>query len=292
MAFTQDGTFRFMDLPQELKDMIYHELWQQGRNVLLPQVQVAGSRFHPNNINYSGVDQLRYGLQGGCGGIKHLGDEVYGLPLWLLTNKDILRQGLQHFRSNASLTPAYDMDDSLEYSIASLIPLVDIDQATKLRICIDVGHVYNGDSWHHRDSSWEANKTIERILRQIGSKLSVLTLIMCGNIWGASPIVPEKPWKFNLTHQSMENLKLHKLELRLELHDRPDLNEYLAGCSLRSGFENEVIRLGARLVGDGERLETRAEPATLAKVHPYRHLDTILPLTITTSYTKDQVGGV
>jgi hypothetical protein len=84
-TLTRSRTFSFMNLPQELRDMVYHELWQQT-----PSVRIERS---DSNLN------LIYLLYG-----HHWGGTTVGLPLWLLTSKAILEQGPR------TVTLQYDVD--------------------------------------------------------------------------------------------------------------------------------------------------------------------------------------
>jgi hypothetical protein len=73
--------FRFMDLPQELRDMVYYELLCHSSSMILP---------HKSHERI----QVLYG--------KAPSSETIGLPNWLLANKAILSQGLAQLSRNSS----------------------------------------------------------------------------------------------------------------------------------------------------------------------------------------------
>lgn len=82
--------FRFMDLPQELRDMIFDQLW-----LMIPVIALALPRPGIVDFGYSAI--LSYKKT------KNWEWEVYGLPLYLLINKAIYAQALKHLSRHATL---------------------------------------------------------------------------------------------------------------------------------------------------------------------------------------------
>ncbi|KAF1950711.1 hypothetical protein CC80DRAFT_597977 [Byssothecium circinans] len=74
-----DPTFRFMDLPQEIQDHVYHYLWTHIKKVSL----AAGNGLRVRLV-YDGAFYRRAGTSS-------------KLPLWLLTNKAFFDKGLKQF---------------------------------------------------------------------------------------------------------------------------------------------------------------------------------------------------
>jgi hypothetical protein len=105
---------RFLALPQELKDMIYHQLWLLTPNIIIradagpPSMPVPYSPLPPPAYHPL-IVQVRYG-----GAPEDAGP--YALPIWLLTNKEVLASGLEKLHENVRLS--WD-DVSFDHGLAT-----------------------------------------------------------------------------------------------------------------------------------------------------------------------------
>jgi hypothetical protein len=74
---------RFMSLPREIRNAIYHELWN------LAPVRALSFDSHPAKLHYEAID------------VEHLRC-VNGLPNWLLINRAFLSEGMAQFHLKAT----------------------------------------------------------------------------------------------------------------------------------------------------------------------------------------------
>jgi len=114
-------TSRLLNMPQELKDLIFHELWELGPDIRLRQKT-------PDHT-LAGIDvliTLSYG--------SPQTDQPYsiGLPIWLMTSRAILADGLRQLYRHAIWK--WD-DDRFPYvlSVGNNNPLAGLSVATNLR---------------------------------------------------------------------------------------------------------------------------------------------------------------
>lgn len=105
--------FRFGDLPREIRDIVYHELWKATPGVRVPYEQ--------NHLH------LSYGDYGWW-------EKHDGLPAWLFANKAIMKEGIQQLLLKASWSwtqPRIEDEKKESYKISPiLVPI----QAEELRM--------------------------------------------------------------------------------------------------------------------------------------------------------------
>ncbi|KAH6629774.1 hypothetical protein C7974DRAFT_454694 [Boeremia exigua] len=108
------------DLPRELRDMVYPHLWEG----IAPVRPATGySRRDAFEVHY--------------GQFKHYDGRMSGLPRWLLTSKQILREGLEQFNKHATWVCHANVCDKVDDQYSSLIgPSV----ATNLILAITLDH--------------------------------------------------------------------------------------------------------------------------------------------------------
>ncbi|KAH7077141.1 hypothetical protein FB567DRAFT_596326 [Paraphoma chrysanthemicola] len=85
-GFAAVAHFRFFELPPEMRDIIYHWLWKYTPDILL-SIGRIGRILRPSRK----LTRLTYGSV-----LKGL--QSHGLPVWLLTNKSILAEGLRQLQ--------------------------------------------------------------------------------------------------------------------------------------------------------------------------------------------------
>ncbi|KAH7072857.1 hypothetical protein BKA63DRAFT_554505 [Paraphoma chrysanthemicola] len=120
----------FFDLPPELRDMVYHWLWKSTPDIVLS----VGRKSH--TLRPSGnLTRLTYGV--------HKGAQSRGLPVWLLTNKSILAEGLRLLRIHRHQTIEETAIKRLSEIGATMNFLAGLPAATHLSVI--------GDSYKYMD---------------------------------------------------------------------------------------------------------------------------------------------
>ena len=95
----------FFDLPLELRNMVYHELWE-----CTPWIEVADKGLE--NPMYAYHTSACYDME-----------EQSRMPLWLLTNKQMLNEAVDEFQLTARWNVPLDQEDSFTYEPHVLSPL-------------------------------------------------------------------------------------------------------------------------------------------------------------------------
>jgi hypothetical protein len=98
-----------MDLPQELRDMVFDELWLMSKGIVFGLPRPDGS-------------EHGYQVKLHCKGSLNQETGVRGLPLWLLVNKAIYAQALKQLRSHAMFVCHTDVRT---YGCIKVLPILD-----------------------------------------------------------------------------------------------------------------------------------------------------------------------
>ena len=77
------NVFRFMDLPRELRDLVYDEVWKNTPHIKAPYLDFGAG----TTVRYDHLLEENHHLE--------------GLPTWLLTSKQMCEEGLAQFRLKA-----------------------------------------------------------------------------------------------------------------------------------------------------------------------------------------------
>jgi hypothetical protein len=227
--------FRFMDLPQELRDMVYHELLRHSSSLILPQ------RSHERI-------KVLYG--------KLPSYETIGLPNWLLTNKAILSQGLAQLLRNSSWHWWATWNQSSVEEPQS--PLAGLSAASNFSMTgIPLFQYANnvpsvkGKTMKLHDLVIPASR-VGKILSACTPKLKTLTLALEFDLRG---LVPSRDWDLiwtlDLAFLDTTNLQLDSLTICLHVSGYNYSVHAVKVSKWQNAVRTEVTRVGELLVGVG-----------------------------------------
>jgi len=260
--------FRFMDLPQELKDMIYHELWQFSASMLIPQ----------NTFEWI---QVRYG--------EFREEDTLGLPNWLLVNHAILSEGLKQLFRQISWVWYRGYNRHREFTGTRQSPLIGLSVATNFSLT----GIHVRSSWHHGrpveryiEPQFHEVPRIANIVSSAGPMLKALTISlefhMPPDLSGF--YAPDLSWALGLDFLDASDLHLDALTVRLRVHADHHTIYDAHASRLREGVRDEIARVGEMLVGEEGKLSIN----TVAYEFSPRHniWDLVKPMVIEYQYGK------
>lgn len=232
--------FRFMDLPQELKDMMFHELWLQTPTILFKLDSVQDQ----DDMEV----QLHYG-----GSVKN----VTGLPEWLFTNKAILEKGLKILHANSTLCwrepLSYNHRGSTFQSKAPL--LTGLSTITKARIqCTFHGLIRQ----QLLTTSSATRRHVGELVPRLGTNMKVLSLTMTHSSHDSTNPNTTAPWNISLPSFDMKDSRIEELNVRLETKHWGATVDHLPRIQL--AFASEVARLVLHLSVMISRLTSTSNP--------------------------------
>jgi hypothetical protein len=222
----------FFTLPQELRDLIYDELWK-----FTPCIQLTAQGSQPSTL------ELKYGAcnYGSCP----------GLPPWLLASKAILQQGLRQLFQHAIWQ--WSLFRNCTSSVyAKRNSLAGLSTATNLYIR---GHNNPPTPFQEVCSIDYRNHPCRYILPLLSSNLRMLTL-------GLS--VRKRAWCtviLDLSRLCSTRLYLDKLVVLIRFSVWSELIQECAGCyaTFLDTARMEVFRLGNAWVGRSSSMQLKEE---------------------------------
>jgi hypothetical protein len=223
-------------LPQEIRDLIYHELWKPTSLRLTLQPR-------PGKISYT----LSYSAG--------WTDTNTGLPLWLLVNKAMLQEGLYQLFRHATRVLGVFRDYTLNrYARHNM--LVGLSAATNLTIrdTYRVHGISEGPGPYGITIEY-ANHPVQSILPLLSSRMRALTLNL--TIVSAA----SRALSMDLSSLRRNGLQLDKLAILIRLDLWSDTAQ---GCVERyttflDRTKAEVLQLGATWVGENPKMRFQEE---------------------------------
>ena len=254
----------FMSLPQELRDMIYHELWQE-----IPAIIKCHKFGQDISVRYDGMRRPVM---------------VLGLPQWLLASKAILNEGMSQFKRHAMcslLDAAFSSTDDRENQDINpkISPLVDMSTASRFCVTINACHVVNVPLIRTKA---HVLPSIQRLADTFGPNLRILSIFLDQYIFKGRLASPQNTvWRVYLPFPKIidPRIQLQKLEVRLRIVGRSDTDAYAPG--ILAALEAELTGHGKLLVGETGKFEIKE----IEHRYPYG-VATMGPLAWIASYTK------
>jgi hypothetical protein len=256
----QKQLFRFMELPQELQDMVYHHLWLDTPTVVItsPSLRVIIQAALQDDVQQEPQDQVRLRYDPAPAAA---GREVFGFPRWLLANKAILDKGLKQLRDNMTVswsdTRTKKGGFKTRHKPSSLI---DVLAATNLRFLF---YAIPGSTSKIMRTRASAGLSVQALTHELGPKMKSLEFHMLFtldedtlDISNASPVpwlVVFPPSSSNVITRSLPLAET--LKVRLALAGHSDVGAL--GKQVQLGLKREAIRLAERLVGRGAKSELK-----------------------------------
>lgn len=256
----------FFDLPRELRDMVYDELWK-----VTPRLQVA--RGHINR----GTFEVHYGILPTFGVALR-----YGLPKWLRCDKRFLEEGICQLIRVGSWTcrwfpPVPDQTTSQQrlQSQGANSLLIDIPKITNITFVVNMINTVTDDGTEISLPPVRSQNSFS--IRRFSPKIKDLTLQAYHDQLanGMLMIVHETtPWAVDLSWLDASVLLLDSITVRGTMWGRADLQPIAKG--LQEAYKAELTRLGSLLVGQEGQIETEEavtslnEGSMVPPTHAYR----------------------
>jgi hypothetical protein len=225
--------FRFMNLPQEIRDMIYHEIWLN-----IPAAMRSRKYDEDIRVQYDGMRDTIPAI---------------GLPSWLLTSKAILEQGMAQFKRNAVFSlpriPGHHETRRVEERDfgPDISPLVDMSTASRLHVEVWGRNV---DFFHWICHLGMARPDIQCIVSKFGCNLQVLRITMSQGFSNSGPpSTSESPWRVVLPFSPIARggAKFRKIEVCLKIYGREETWRF--GDGILAALKDEITRHGRLIVG-------------------------------------------
>lgn len=227
-AWTRNASFE--DLPRELRDMIYHDLWLQT-----PRICFSGLFW--DNLTYD------HGSASQC-----------GLPRWLLTNKSIFQEGLKQLFVKAiwSCRGKFDLKTVQE------CPSIATSFATKFHLGAKKEVGSRAEPAIHYGNIIAPALTAT-IVSRFGPQLKHFWKSFDQNLPATTLSLLKRKWRLDLSclddfEGSLDSLTVSCEATRWGRHDYDTI-----APGLMSAYEVETRRVGVRLVGVDATVAVKAD---------------------------------
>lgn len=254
------NVFRFMDLPRELRDLVYDEAWKDTPHIKAPYLDFGAG----TTVRYDRLLEKNQHLE--------------GLPTWLLTSKQMCEEGLAQFRLKAQWSTCcfdwlqahdllskfgFDVFDSIEDTsmldlwmalpndTSKTSPYLHLSMAHD--IVFDNGELDQGVTYR-LDKYFLAGFAQVAQLFNKSPRLKVLRLpVLFSSPKGLCPTMLDLSFLDTLNF-------LHLQTFEFEIcGDIDDVSTAIKQSDFRQVFEAEVHRVGRLLVGGEGQLSVKAE---------------------------------
>lgn len=260
------GPTSFFDLPRELRDIVYDELWKET-----PRLQVARGRIN------RGTFEIHYGILPASGVILR-----FGLPRWLLCDTKFLEEGMCQLIRIGSWTcrwfpPVQNQPGPRQpgCSRPSNSRLIDLPHVTNITFIVNM--INNVMEESTKISLPPVRSQTSFAIWRFSAKIKNLTLqayhdqLVDGMLMR---VTASTPWTIDLSWLDTSMLLLDSITVRGTMWGRADLEPIARG--LQDAYKAELTRLGSLLVGQGGQIETEEAIAGLNEgrfvppTHAYR----------------------
>jgi len=231
--------FHFMELPQELQDMVYDEVWKEDGHILVAPTALKDMYHNQLQLDYE----------------ESIGSHTDGLPQWLLTNKAIYEKGLKQLRAKSKLSWTNALPHKKKMS--SWLPEDDVTAAAEFNIQLE--YVMSLANWLHQDdhTPLKIENQIRKLALKLNPDLEVLNITISVGI-DDTVYDDMKPWFVDLPYlETQSGAKLKEINVRLELLDQEDEATY--SDAVLAALEESTILFGTFFGVEGT-LESKSEP--------------------------------
>lgn len=224
---TQQPKLSFSELPRELRDAIYHQLWLQTPRFYFRGVCQDSLCYNPNTP----------GLQ-------------RGLPCWLFTSRSVFQEGLQQLYRRASWTCRGDCN----LKITKMLPVLVVDGITQFTLIVST---YLDTFQQHNQSGYVVTPTqdLGALLSRFGPRLKHFGLRFRHLIANGDRNAQDENWILDLSCLNNVGTRLETFSVHCEAHQLGNLTMETLAPALPSAYETETRRIGAQLVGKDFVLE-------------------------------------
>ena len=216
-ARVQSRISPFMELPQELRDMVYHELWNLTPSIRLPHLVLC----------YDGATDEDEGCLSG----------------WLLTNKAILEQGLQQLHRSVIWNWRASHVRYVPSPATRSSSLIALTTATHFRIYLE--------STASAQSVHTPGLDIQDVLPKLGSDLKVLDLELHVYFSNRHVLALQgvPPWQVILPSFRTLDVQPEELNVRIEVYR--GIHGNVLASEMLSALEPIIKQRGEKVLGQG-----------------------------------------
>jgi hypothetical protein len=220
----------FLDLPQEIKDLVYHELWKLTPNIHLCVLHMP--MLVPLRLMYNLED----------------GSPIFGLPKWLLASMDFLEEGLRQLLRH-TVWEWEVTGDSQRITLGRPNWLAGLSTATNLTIRDEMWR------WHRHNPSPDSNTVAvdyadhpcTLLIPLLTQRLRVLTIFLHIGTHA------KRDFTYSLSHLRLQCLNLDKLLITIKLIIKGGTLEICEqrAIALLAVAEDEVAELANTWISNG-----------------------------------------
>tara|TARA_R110002003_G_scaffold13_27_gene1032 strand:+ start:387 stop:1265 length:879 start_codon:yes stop_codon:yes gene_type:complete len=235
--------FRLMDLPQELKDIVYHELWQKTPTIIIALASLQKlAKYNLGAKHYEA--RLQYG--------DSVAKTTRGLPRWLLISKTVLEEGLRQLHIHLSVM--WLDQDRVSIFRAKTSSLIDIASVTRFGLEVTAQIVEHNQIL---PGPYFGCRRVEDLLPKLSPSLEVLTIAIICPVYSA--IDQSNPWIVELPLSDKQLPHIKQMVARFELWVAVDHFSHNLLPALRAGLKTATDHWIKHHFGTDMKSEFRLE---------------------------------